>query len=58
MAVNISARTPNFKNLRSHAKNKTSKKQGLNLQVVRLESGEKVRVSVKELRTLQKEDSQ
>lgn len=57
MAVNISARKPNFKNLRSHAKNKTSKKQGLNLQVVRLENGEKVRVSVKELRTLQKEDS-
>ncbi len=57
MAVNISARKPNFKNLRSHAKNKTSKKQGLNLQVVRLENGEKVRVSVKELRTLQKEDA-
>lgn len=57
MAVNISARKPNFKNLRSHAKNKTSKKQGLNLQVVRLENGEKVRASVKELRTLQKEGS-
>lgn len=56
MATNVTARKPNFKNLRSHARNKTSKKQGLNLQVVRLESGERVRVSAKELRTLKKED--
>lgn len=56
MATNISNRKPNFKNLRSHARNKTSKKQGLNLQVVRLENGEKVRLSAKEIRTLKKEE--
>lgn len=54
MAVNVTSRKPNFKNKRSHALNASRKKQGLNLQVVRLESGERVRVSNKELRTVKK----
>ncbi len=54
MAVNVTSRKPNFKNKRSHALNASRKKQGLNLQVVRLESGERVRVSNNELRTVKK----
>lgn len=55
MAVNVSNRKPNFKNLRSHALNSTRKKQGLNLVVVRDVNGKKYRVSAKELRTLKKD---
>ena len=54
MAKNSSFRKPNFKNLRSHALNATKKKQKLNLQVVTLENGEKVKLSAKEIRTLKK----
>ena len=55
MAVNVSNRKPNFKNIRSHALNSTRKKQGLNLVVVRDANGKKYRVSAKELRTLKKD---
>ena len=55
MAVNVSNRIPNFKNIRSHALNSTKKKQGLNLVVVRDVNGKKYRVSAKELRTLKKD---
>ena len=55
MAVNVSNRKPNFKNIRSHAFNATKKKQGLNLVVVRDVNGKKYRVSAKELRTLKKD---
>ena len=54
MAKNESNRKPNIKNLRSHALNATKKKQSLNLQVVTLESGEKVKLSAKEIRNLKK----
>jgi ribosomal protein L28 len=54
MAKNLSNRTANIKNLRSKALNSTKKKQGLNLQVVKLDNGSKVRVSTKELRTMKK----
>lgn len=54
MAKNITNRKPNVKNLRSHALNATKKKQGLNLQVVRLEDGTRVRISTKDKRTLLK----
>ena len=47
MAVNVSNRKPNFKNIRSHALNSTRKKQGLNLVVVRDVNGKKYRVSAK-----------
>ncbi len=55
MAINISERKPNRKNLRSHALNTTIKKQNLNLVVVRDVNGKKYRISAKELRTLKKD---
>ena len=57
MAVNISERKPNFKNLRSHALNATRKKQGLNKVVVRDVNGKKYRITAKELRTLKKDQN-
>ncbi|MDO4996153.1 MAG: 50S ribosomal protein L28 [Bacilli bacterium] len=54
MAVNVSNRVGNVKNKRSHALNATKSRQGLNLQVYRLEDGTKVRLSTKEKRTLLK----
>lgn len=56
MAKNVSNRKPNVKNLRSHALNSTKKTQKLNLQVVTLESGEKVKLSAKEIRNLKKNE--
>lgn len=55
MAKNESIRKPNVKNLRSHALNSTKKKQKLNLQVVTLDSGEKVKLSAKEIRNMKKD---
>ena len=55
MAINISNRKPNLnKRTRSHALNTTNSTQALNLQVVRLEDGTKVRISAKEARILRK----
>lgn len=54
MAINVSNRVGNVKNKRSHALNATKKRQNLNLQVIRLEDGTRVRVSAKEKRTLLK----
>jgi hypothetical protein len=56
MAVNVSNRRGNVKNLRSHALNATKKRQNVNLQVYRLEDGTKVRLSTKEIRTLKKQE--
>lgn len=56
MAVNITTRKDNVKNIRSHALNATKKRQNLNLQVYRLEDGTKVRLSAKEIRTLSKNE--
>ena len=56
MAVNITTRKDNVKNLRSHALNATKKRQNLNLKVYRLEDGTKVRLSAKEIRTLKKQE--
>ncbi len=57
MAINISSRKPNKrKRIRSHALNTTNSTQNLNLQVVRLEDGTRVRISAKEARTLRKAD--
>lgn len=55
MAVKVSGKKPLFGNKRSHALNATRKKQGVNLQVVKLEDGTKVRVSARELRTARKD---
>ena len=52
MAVNVTTRKDNIKNMRSHALNATKKRQNLNLQVYKLEDGTKVRLSTKEIRTL------
>ena len=55
MAINISSRKPNKrKRIRSHALNTTNSTQQLNLQVIRLADGTKVRVSAKEARTFRK----
>ena len=56
MAVKITNKKPLFGNKRSHALNATRKKQGVNLQTVRLEDGTKVRVSARELRTARKDE--
>jgi len=56
MAINVSNRKPNQKaRARSHALNTTNRKQKLNLQVLKLADGRKVRVSAKEKRTLFKD---
>lgn len=55
MAVNISRKKPLFGNKRSHSLRATRRKQGLNLQVVRLEDGSKVRMTSREKRTLNKQ---
>ncbi|MBQ2910551.1 MAG: 50S ribosomal protein L28 [Bacilli bacterium] len=54
MAVNVTSRTGNVKNKRSHALNATKTRQKLNLQVVRLDDGSKVRMSTKEKKSLLK----
>ena len=56
MAVNVTTRKDNVKNMRSHALNATKKRQDLNLQVYRLEDGTKVRLSTEEIRTLKKNE--
>ena len=55
MAKNLSNRKPNVKNIRSKALNSTKKKQKLNLQVTTLETGDKVKLSNKEIRNMKKD---
>lgn len=54
MAKNLSNRKPNVKNIRPNCLKATKKKQGLNLQVVTLDDGSKVRLTTKEARTMKK----
>ncbi len=54
MAKKITSKTPLFGNRRSHACNATKHAQKPNLQVVTLDNGEKIRISARELRTLNK----
>ena len=57
MAINITGRKPNCKaRNRSHALNKTNRKQKLNLQIVRLNDGRRVRISSKEKRAIFKDE--
>ena len=56
MADNVTKKKPLFGNKRSHALNATRKKQGVNLQVIRLEDGTKVRLSAREIRTMRKDE--
>lgn len=55
MAIKVTKKKPLFGNKRSHALNATRKKQGVNLQTVRLEDGTKIRISARELRTSRKD---
>ena len=48
MATNVSNRTGNVKNLRSHSLRANKKRQKLNLQIVRTEDSRKVSMSAKE----------
>ena len=57
MAVNVTGRKPMFGNRRSHAINATRHKQKLNLQVVTLEDGTKIRMTAREKRTLLKDSA-
>ena len=56
MAVNVSYKKPNSANTRSHALNHYKRQQKLNLQVVRLEDGTKVRMTAREKKTLLKDE--
>ena len=56
MAMNISGRKGNVKNIRSHALNATKTKQNTNLQIHRNESGKKERLSVREIRNEKKKE--
>ena len=47
MAVKVTGRKPSFGNRRSHSLRATRHKQGLNLQVVRLEDGTRVRLTTR-----------
>lgn len=55
MGKNLSRKKPNSANKRSHACNSTKTQQKVNLQVVRLEDGTRVRISAREKRTLMKD---
>ena len=50
----ISGKGPMSGNTRSHALNATKKTQKINLQKVKLDNGKSVRISTRELRTLNK----
>ena len=57
MAINVTGRKPNCKaRNRSHELNKTNRKQKLNLQIVRLNDGRRVRISSKEKRAIFKDE--
>ena len=57
MAVKATNRKPLKGNDRSHALNTSKRARKLNLQVVTLEDGTKVRMTVREKRTLNKENN-
>lgn len=54
MAKKLTSKTPLFGNRRSHALNATRHAQKPNLQKITLANGQAVRVSTRELRTLNK----
>ena len=55
MAKKVSTKKPLFGNLRSHALNITKTKQKPNLQTLTI-NGEKVRISTREARTINKKN--
>lgn len=57
MATNCSFQKPNMKKRkRSHALNTTNSVQKLNLQIVRLDDGRKIRMTAKEKKTFMKNE--
>lgn len=56
MAKNVSNKKPLSANNRSHAMNATKRMQKPNLQKITLADGSKVRLSAREIRTLNKAD--
>ncbi|MCI8346831.1 MAG: 50S ribosomal protein L28 [Bacilli bacterium] len=54
MAVNLSYKKPNSANNKSHSCRRTKRQQKVNLQVVRLDDGSRVRLSAREKKTLMK----
>lgn len=54
MAKNVSNKKPLAGNRRSHSCRATKHTQKVNLQVVTLDNGQKVRMSTRELRTMNK----
>ena len=54
MTKKVTSKTPLFGNRRSHALNATRHAQKPNLQKVTLDNGEVIRMSARELRTLNK----
>lgn len=54
MAVNLSNKKPNSANSKSHSCRRTKRQQKLNLQVVRLDDGTRIRLSAQEKKTLNK----
>ena len=54
MAKKLTSKTPLFGNRRSHACNATKHAQKPNLQQITLDNGKKIRISARELRTLNK----
>ena len=54
MAVKSTKKKPLFGNRRSHACNATRHAQKPNLQKIKLDNGETIRISARELRTLNK----
>lgn len=56
MAKKVTSTKPLFGNRRSHALNATRHAQKPNLQKVKLDSGETIRMTAKDLRTLNKVD--
>ena len=56
MAIKVTNRKPLKGNDRSHALNTSKRARKLNLQVVRLEDGTKVRMTTREKRTLNKQN--
>lgn len=54
MAKKVTSKTPLFGNRRSHALNATRHAQKPNLQKIKLDNGETIKMSARELRTLKK----
>ena len=57
MGIKKTERKPLFGNNRSHALNATKRKQKLNMKTIRDENGNKVKVTVREAKKLNKKEN-